>query len=79
MVTGRTFNIFATLAVTFSMSRCAPTPTKTVPERVYQVPFGRVLCGEMQVVRCGVHLSKCADTYEYRCLQNVRYEGELVR
>ena len=44
-------------------------------ERIYQVSFGSVLCSDMQVEPCGVMLSKCADTFTYRCLQNVRYES----
>lgn len=75
-------NLLGASAVILGMASSACRPALVPipqPERVYQVAWGRVLCAEMHVARCGVNLSKCADTYEYRCLQNVRYEGEQIR
>lgn len=43
---------------------------------IYQIIYGRVDCQNFEVLPCGIHLSGCADLFEYFCLENVRYEIE---
>lgn len=40
--------------------------------RLYDTPFGRVLCARKEVTNCGVNLSDCADAMIYECLTNIR-------
>lgn len=49
-----------------------PKPTDY---KVYHIPHGTAYCGQAWADKCGFNLSHCTDEHEYRCLQNVMWDG----
>lgn len=43
--------------------------------KVYHISHGTAYCGQAWADKCGYNLSHCTDEHEYRCLQNVMWDG----